>query len=341
MSVYIPFPVKETIGGPHTFMRNLQAYLDARTFPYQTRLHKAKALFFPISHPLQEIQKITNAGGRIIQRLDGIYYPSKHGEAYKAQNELIEKIYTAYDPYVVFQSEYSKAQCFTMFGKKPAESYTVITNGVHKTLFSPAKGSTLAANQPVRLISTGNFRNADMIAPVVNALDLLQTDYAFELHLVGPIPNQTLTPFFDRPYIRYHGSKTLAEIAVILKEQDIFIYSHLNPPCPNSVLEAISAGLPVVGFRSGAMAELCHFSTELLAYVSEDVFQQYEDFDPTKLAEKIVQCIDQFAEYKERALAYSHLYSFEECGAKYVKVFEEQLALAKPLSWYKKLFPFL
>src|SRR5690606_22120330 len=119
--------------------------------------------------------------------------------------------------------------------------------------------------------------------------------------------------------------KNMSEVAEILQASDIFIYSHLNPPCPNSVIEAISCGLPVVGFDSGSMSELLFFSRDLLAYVSDDVFQKYENFDYKKLAEKIKLSINNFDKYKRIAREHWNLYSFEDCGKKYVHVFEKVL----------------
>ncbi len=211
-----------------------------------------------------------------------------------------------------------------MFGSKPESCFTLIINGVNKKIFRPNR-LKITFSKRIEFITTGNFRNIDMIEPVVLALDSLCGTIDFRLHVVGPVVNESLKSFFGRNYIVMHGPKNLPDVASLLRKSDIYIYSHLNPPCPNSVIEAISCGLPVVGFDSGAMSELCFFSKDLLARVSEDVFQKYEDFDYKKLADKIILSVEKYKYYRKQALKYSKLYSFDECGRQYVKVFEKVL----------------
>jgi len=322
--VYIPFEYYQGIGGPSTFMRNLKNYLDLRKFKYKSEMSSTGSIFFPISFNLDELERIKTTGGEIIQRLDGIYYPSKHGDAYLEYNKNIKDIYSNYTDYVIFQSNYSYKQCFEMFGGKKNSQFSIIHNGVNCNIFYPVKDRT-RCSKIINFITTGNFRNIDMIEPVIKALDELRSKFNFRFHLVGPIASDSLEHFFNREYIVYHGSKNMSEVADFLRESDIFVYSHLNPPCPNSVLEAVATGLPVVGFDSGAMSELCFFNNDLLAYVSDDIFQKYEDFIPGKLAEKIQTCVENYEYYRKRSLDHAHLYSFEDCGAKYVDVFNKVL----------------
>lgn len=311
------------VGGIVTFMQNLQTYLGAHGYPYTETLQTASTLFFPVKHDLHSVAIFKKAGGRIIQRLDGVYYPQKHAEQYETLNQNTKEIYQRYVDYVIFQSDYSEAQCAAMFGEKPAAMCETIYNGVEKSVFFPDATASWASSATMKFITTGGFRNIDMLEPVMLALDELSLTMPLELTVVGPIQNDRLRPLLERSYVTWVGEQEKEAIAVLLRQHHIFLYSHLNPPCPNSVLEAISTGLPIVGFDSGAMRELCHFSKDLLAHVSDDVFQDYRDFDPRKLRDKISLAVAEYPAYRERALAHSHLYSFEETGAAYVQVFDQ------------------
>lgn len=324
--IFIPFGRFTKIGGPGTFMRNFKVFLDNKSFSYLDTPEKAKVIFFPVKYDLAVLKSIKRNKGKVIQRLDGIYYPAKHQEQYLDLNKAIKDIYLNYADFVIFQSHYSKKQCFTMFGKLKPEQYKVIVNGVDQRIFYPsaAKGNLMG---PWRLITTGNFRNLDMLEPVVKALDQLREKMKlkFILTVIGPVRNEALNRLLLRPYIYHISTASLSQIAERLRESHLFLYSHLNPPCPNSVLEAIASGLPVVGFNSGAMKELLFFAEDLLADVSPDLFQRYESFDHQKLLAKIILALNNYQKYREIALAHSHLYFFELCGKKYLKVFERFL----------------
>lgn len=310
------------IGGPTTFMKNLQKYLDKKGFPYLNSPKRAKVLFSLDTLPKKILDSHKKRGGRVVQRLDGIYYPSKHQEKYVQLNKDIQDIYLNYSDFIIFQSQHSKDQCFALFGEKKNSQYTVIVNGVNKSVFYPEPLPRTELHEKIKFVTTGSFRNMDMVEPIIMALDRIQGKIDFEYFLIGPVQNKKILGYLNRSYLTYILEKDQRKLADLLRNSDIFIYSFLNPPCPNSVLEAISCGIPVVGFDSGAMAELLFFSKGLLALVSRDVFQKYEDFDPEKLAEKILLAVKNFSLYKKRAMEYSTLFSFEECGKKYMEVFQ-------------------
>lgn len=310
------------MGGVNTFLKNLRAYLDQIDYPYTTKVDNASAIFFPVATDLAQIRKIKSRGGKVIQRLDGIYYPSQHGQDYEKMNAPIKDIYLNYADFVIFQAQYSKLQCFYMLGEKESSEYTLIPNGVNTSIFFPRKSKDIEGK--IRFISTGNFRKTIMIEPIVNALDLLQAEgYSFEYHIIGrTIPE--LGHLLNRKYIILHGEQALRYIAKELRESDIFLHSQLNDNCPNSVLEAVSTGIPVVAFNSGGIKELLGFSLNTLADVnSNELFNIADDLDSKIYYQKLLYTIKNYKDIYSRYQEHTEDYSLETMGSSYVEVFNQ------------------
>lgn len=325
---YIPFDKYNWTGGPPTFMRNFKSYLKHNNYQYKKKYSKGDSIFFPIKYDIHVLKEIKKNGGTIIQRLDGVYYPSKHPDNYQKANKDIKYIYQNLADHIVFQSEYSKKQCFAMFGEKNEDEYSIIFNGADLNIFYP----NLELPQPkekFKFITTSAFRNKDQIEPIINAFDQLNDQLKFEFNIIGNISSSSIEPFFKREYINYLGEIPNHAIASYLRDNHIFIYSHLNPPCPNSIIEAISCGLPVVSYNSGAIKELCHFSTDLLADVSDNIFQNYKDFSQKKIIEKIILATQNYTYYRNIALKNSKLYNIQNLGERYIKVFENSIVNEK------------
>lgn len=322
--IFIPFyNWNNNVGGPFTFMRHLRESLIKRSYSFIEDLKKynnADSIFFPISFDKEIVQFFKSRGLPIIQRLDGIYYPSKHGLKYIYFNREIKNIYLKYSDFIIFQSEYSKLECFTMLGKIEKEKYRIILNGTDKKIFTISERKFNAGH--IRFITTGTYRNKDMLEPVVLALDEVKKDFNIELLIVGPISGAGIENLIDRDYIRCCGRVDSIKLATLLQSSDILIHCQLNPACPNTVIEAISCGIPVVGFDTGAMKEVSFFAPELLAFVSGEIFQRYRDFNPDRLREKIIFCIENYDEYKKRFLDHSYLYDFEKTCDSYIEVFK-------------------
>ena len=42
----------------------------------------------------------------------------------------------------------------------------------------------------------------------------------------------------------------------LMRSSHLLFSAEVNPPCPNSVIEALSWGLPVIGFDTGSLSEI-------------------------------------------------------------------------------------
>ncbi len=112
----------------------------------------------------------------------------------------------------------------------------------------------------------------------------------------------------------------------MLRRCHIFLFSQVNPPCPNALLEAVASGLPVVGFDSGAASELLPFSTELLAPVeSNRVIQQPDALRSEVLADKITLAVENLPRFQAVAREHAGDYAFARCGDAYRDVFSRVL----------------
>lgn len=321
--IFIPFRQwVEDVGGPSTFMRNLRGDLLRKSYEFIENIEnyqKADKIFFPISFNKNILSYFKKNKHPIIQRLDGVYYPSKHGIKYLYFNKDIKLDYLKYSDFIVFQSKYSRLECFTMLGEIDESKYTIIYNGTDKLIFFPVKKEF--DENKIIFTTTGSFRNKDMIEPVVLALDIIAEEHNIELRILGPIISNDVRRFINRKYVMCPGRMDKKNLAKVLQGSDILIHCQLNPACPNTVIEAVSCGIPVVGFDTGAMREILYFAPELLAYVSDDIFQKYKDFNSKRLLEKINLCINNYGKFKNKFLKNSYLYDSKETSNSYIKIF--------------------
>ena len=323
--IFIPFKdYLGVIGGPSTFLRNLKGYLDRTGFPYiadERYYKKAGSIFFPVSFNKRILVYFKSHRLPIIQRLDGVYYPSKHGSKYKKLNTHMMLDYKSFSDFIIFQSSFSRESCFSMFGEISEDKYKIITNGADIETFRPAVREF--NEKKIVFVTAGAFRSIDMIEPAVKALDILKTRYPhIVLKVIGSFSGN-INSFLNRDYIEYKGVMDTKSVASELQDSDIFIYTQLNPPCPNAVIEAVCCGLPVVGFNGGAMKEILFFQKELLSDAGNNLFQEYQDYDINDFVKKISHCIENYPDFRKLSLIYCKKFDMSDSLAEYVKVFKK------------------
>lgn len=323
LQVYVPFSIHGNIGGPNTFLNNLRDYFEATDFMYTTKYQDASCILFPISFDAKVLLHFRKRDRPVIQRLDGVYYREKHGYQKYFRNYRIKKSYNI-STYKIFQSIFSRDCCFREFGVIPENEYSIIYNGADKKIFHPDDRLDCFDQKDGvwQFISYGNFRNIDMLRPIVRALDLLKNEVHFIYTIVGPLGNQEMLNYLlDRKYVRYIESLPKIAIAEKMKNSDIFLFCSLNPPCPNAVIESISSGVPVISFDDGAMPELLSFVMGLLVPCrGEGLYVRESELPVDLYAEYILKCIGDYGFYKRIFHDNSDSFTFTECGRKYVNV---------------------
>lgn len=136
--------------------------------------------------------------------------------------------------YVIFQSEFQRL-FFKKWGYR-GKNNTVIHNGAPE-IFKNRNFSVGEIHDPLRLVSNSNyktFKRHEIIAKM-SLLDGINI-----IH----IGNWSRKIKNHRVDIR--GTLTHKEIVEIYKNADYLLHPAINDPCPNSIIEALHFGLPVI-----------------------------------------------------------------------------------------------
>ena len=108
---------------------------------------------------------------------------------------------------------------------------------------------------------------------------------------------------------------------MLSKNRRIFFLLELNPPCPNSMIEAISAGLPCIGFDTGSFKELLSGAGKYIAYDANVWRLEKPDF--SLIYDEIEEMIDKYDFYKEKSLEVSKKYDIEIIFNRYFQVIQK------------------
>ncbi|HAT73381.1 MAG: Glycosyl transferase, group 1 [Candidatus Moranbacteria bacterium GW2011_GWF2_36_839] len=147
--------------------------------------------------------------------------------------------------FVIFQSEFQK-EFFKRWGYK-GKNNTVIHNGA-PLIFKNNNFFVKEVNNPLKLVSNSNykeFKKHDIIAKI----SLLKE--------VSVIHVGTWSDKIKNHKVDIRGTLSHEEIVEIYKNSDYLLHPALSDPCPNSVIEALYFGLPVIyNNRKGSSQEL-------------------------------------------------------------------------------------
>ena len=269
MSRICIIPQASNVGGVTAFQQKLTIGLarrdvevchDLDDLPYEA------VLLTSGTRQLLGLWQAKQRGIPIVQRLDGVNWIHRqrrtgwrHFLRAEYGNRLLAFVRARIASLIVYQSEFVRGWWEDWFGAGRVPS-VVIHNGVDLQIYSPVGQ---IANLPYRLLvvegSLGGGYDLGL-EWAVRLAELLTEKHKIpmELMVVGRLSSDLQSAWQNRSRvpILWAGIVPGERIPEIDRSAHLLFSADLNSACPNSVIEALACGLPVVSFSTGALPEL-------------------------------------------------------------------------------------
>lgn len=259
------------MGGPVSFHHRFVKGLEGRGYqrvssPLSERC--GALLVIGGTSRLDLLLRAKRRGVRIVQRLNGmnwIHRKTKVDWKYflrcEYNNWLLAFIRRRLADRVIYQSEFARSWWQTVYRVVPAP-HRVVYNGVDLKTYTSEGAGTPPADH-VRLLLVEAHVGGGYEKGLENAIRLTQTlgekhSLPVELMVVGQVADD-LKAFWNENsgiWITWKGIVRREAIPEIDRSAHLLFSSDLNAACPNSVIEALACGLPVIGFATGSLPEL-------------------------------------------------------------------------------------
>jgi glycosyltransferase involved in cell wall biosynthesis len=211
---------------------------------------------------------------RNILRLDGLYFDSENtlGDSDK-RNLPMFRAYRNADG-IIFQSEFS-LMLFKHFASEPRSRHVVIPNGAPSN-FSPG-GEKVNYGYKKTLICSAKWSPVKRLDCIIEGF-LEYGNLDVGLVIIG----ESIEKRIEHPNIKYLGKIPSEELPKYLRGGDAFIHLSWFDSCPNTVVEALACGLPVLSSHNGGTKEIIKSNGIIIQCEEDWAFQKVAVFKPPK-----------------------------------------------------------
>ncbi len=286
-------PKLKGLGGTASFQMKLVQGLEARKIPWTFDLnHPANTAVLVIAgtRHLWQLRRTKRRGVKIVQRLDGINWVHRVEHTPSKRVSCVPRSITASWPIsaadiadeIVYQSQFSQDWWNRVFGTMPLPS-TVVYNGIDLEQYAPQSSQNPPETHFRILLVEGHLsgaytRGLEAAVRLATAVEEKIT-CTVELMVVGDVSDaakaraHTLAP---QLWITWKGILPRESIPEVDRSAHVLFSADLNAACPNSVIEAMACGCPIIAFDTGSLSELVQNGAGAVVPYGADYWQLEE-----------------------------------------------------------------
>ncbi len=285
--------------------------LNDRGIEVDHDLQRAKCDAILVIGGTRDLPGLWNAkrrGVRIVQRLNGMNWlhrkfrtGTRHYLRAEYGNLILRIIRSKIADHVIYQSDFARTWWEREHGPTRVAS-SVVYNGIDLDTYAPDE--TPSSQPPTStfqlLMVEGSLmggyelglETAVQLVECLNSSYRLELGQPVELMVVGRVADNVKMKYAGKTNhpIVWRGLVNPEEIPDIDRSAHLLYASDINAACPNSVIEALACGTPVLSFDTGALPELVHGDAGRVVPYSSDPWK-LEQPDIASLADAAVELL--------------------------------------------------
>lgn len=243
------------MGGPLVKVKRLQQYFPEHVWHYNLVYALSNAPYLPAV----ALDWLHWRGVPLVLNQNGVFYPGWYGGDWERQNMIMAEAYHRAD-HVFWQSDFCRRAADRFLGKRigPGE---VLFNAIDIERFSPARHDRTQAFTFLLTGKIGKHLGYRLESTIAGLAGARRAGLDAKLEIAGWVEDMaTILGFVERyklaEHIRFHGAYAQDEAPEIYRSADAYVMTKYLDPCPNTVIEAMACGLPVLFSASGGVGEL-------------------------------------------------------------------------------------
>lgn len=257
------------VGGPLVKVKRLQQYFPQQRWNYNLVYALSNAPYLPIA----ALGWLRWRGIPVVLNQNGVFYPGWYAGDWQRQNAIMAQAYRCAD-HVFWQSEFCRRSADRFLGRRVGAG-EVLFNAVDIDHFSPASSRSARSFTFLLTGKIGRHLSYRLESTIEGLAMARRSGLDARLNVAGWIEdamtaNAMVASYGVSDCVTFLGSYSQENAPDIYRSADAYVMTKYLDPCPNTVIEAMACGLPILYSASGGVPELVGNAAGIGLPVPED-----------------------------------------------------------------------